>query len=73
MQLTAICFRALNLTFQMESISAVFVYVFVYVYKVHMCIYMLGSGMRFWTNLFFSFTYFPLWEKKVKAHPVLLV
>jgi len=25
-------------------------YVFVYVYKVHMCIYMLGGGMRSWTN-----------------------
>ena len=26
---------------------------FVYVYKVHMCMYMLGGGMRFWTNCFF--------------------
>ena len=29
------------------------IYVFVYVYKVHMCIYMLGGGMRSWTNFFF--------------------
>jgi len=26
------------------------IYVFVYVYKVHMCMYMLGGGMRSWTN-----------------------
>jgi len=24
-----------------------------YVYKVHMCMYMLGGGMRSWTNCFF--------------------
>ena len=29
------------------------IYVFVYVYKVHMCMHMLGDGMRFWTNCFF--------------------
>jgi len=29
------------------------IYVFVYVYKVHMCMYMLGGGMRSWTNSFF--------------------
>ena len=29
------------------------IYVFVYVYKVHMCIYMLGGGMRSWTNCFY--------------------
>jgi len=28
-------------------------YVFVYMYKVHMCMYMLGGGMRSWTNCFF--------------------
>jgi len=28
-------------------------YLFVFVYKVHMCIYMLGGGMRSWTNYFF--------------------
>ena len=27
--------------------------IFVYVYKVHMCMYMLGGGMRSWTNCFF--------------------
>ena len=29
------------------------IYVFVCVYKVHMCVYMLGGGMRSWTNCFF--------------------
>jgi len=29
------------------------IYVFVYVYKVHMCMYMPGGGMRSWTNCFF--------------------
>jgi len=31
------------------------IYIFVYVYKVHMCMYMLGGGMRSWTvaNCFF--------------------
>jgi len=28
--------------------------VFVHAYKVHMCTYMLGDGMRSWTNCFFS-------------------
>jgi len=28
-------------------------YVFVYLYKVHMCMHMLGGGMRSWTNCFF--------------------
>jgi hypothetical protein len=28
-------------------------YIFVYVYKVHMCMYMVGGGMRSWTNCFF--------------------
>ena len=32
--------------------------VFVYVYKVHMCMYMLGSGMKSWTNCFFSLHFF---------------
>ena len=27
--------------------------IFVYAYKVHMCMYMLGGGMRSWTNCFF--------------------
>ena len=30
------------------------IYVFVYVYKVHMCMYMLGVGMRSWTNYSFD-------------------
>jgi len=29
------------------------VYAFAYVYKVHMCMYMLGGGMRSWTNCYF--------------------
>jgi len=29
------------------------VYVFVYVYKIHVCMYRLGGGMRSWTNHFF--------------------
>ena len=29
------------------------IYIFVYMYKVHMCMYMLGGGIRFWTNCFF--------------------
>jgi len=28
-------------------------HIFVYVYKVHMCRYMLGGGMRYWTICFF--------------------
>ena len=31
------------------------IYVFVYVYKVHICVYMLGGGMRSWTNCFFFY------------------
>ena len=29
------------------------IHIFVYVYKVHMCMDMLESGMRSWTNRFF--------------------
>jgi len=29
------------------------IHVFIYVYKVHMCTYMLGGGMRSWINCFF--------------------
>jgi len=29
------------------------IYVFVYVHKVHMCMYMIGGGMRSWTDCFF--------------------
>jgi len=28
-------------------------HVFVYVYTVHMCMYLLGGGMRSWTKCFF--------------------
>ena len=28
-------------------------HIFVYVYKVHMCMYMLRGGIRFWTECFF--------------------
>jgi len=34
------------------------IYVFVYVYKVYMCMYMLGDGMRSWTDCFFSLKHF---------------
>ena len=33
------------------------IHIFVYVYKVHICIYRLGGGMRSWTNCFFLLTY----------------
>jgi len=29
------------------------IYIFVNMFKVHMCMYMLAGGMRFWTNCFF--------------------
>jgi len=29
------------------------IHIFVYVYKVHMSMYVLGGGMRSWTNSFF--------------------
>jgi len=29
------------------------IYALVYVYKVHLCMYMPGGGMRSWTNFFF--------------------
>ena len=32
------------------------IHLFEYVYKVHMCIYMLRGGMRYWTNCFFLLT-----------------
>jgi len=34
------------------------IHIFVYMYKVNMCMYMLGGGMRSWTNCFFPLTYF---------------
>jgi len=39
--------------------------VFVFVYKVHMCVYMLGGGVRSWTNCFFLQHAFSF--KKTKA------
>jgi len=44
------------------------IYVFVYVFKVHMCIYMLGGGMRFWpvTTWFFLQHIFPSDREKQK-------
>jgi len=41
------------------------IYLFVYVYKIHMCMYMLGGGMRSWTNCFFFLHNFSS-EKKSK-------
>ena len=29
------------------------IYIFIHVYKVHMCMYMLGGGMRSWTDCLF--------------------
>ena len=42
------------------------IHVFVCVYKVHVCMYMLGGGMRSWTNCFFSLTYFCFRQRKAK-------
>jgi len=42
------------------------IYIFVYVYKVHMCMYMLGGGMRSWTNCFFLSHSFSSTEEKQK-------
>ena len=39
-------------------------YLNVHVYKVHKCMYMLGSGMRSWTEYFFSSTCFFLPKKQ---------
>jgi len=45
------------------------IHIFVYVYKVHMCMYMLGSGMRSWTNCFFLEHIFSFGEKqKINAN-----
>jgi len=41
------------------------IYVFVYVYKVHVCMYVLGGGMRSWTKCFFE-TYFSFRKRKAK-------
>jgi len=42
------------------------IYVFVYLYTVHMCMYMLGGGMRSWTNCFFLLNVFSLAKEKQK-------
>jgi len=42
------------------------IYICVYVYKVHMCMYMVGGGMRSWTNCFFFKTYFSFRKRKAK-------
>jgi len=42
------------------------IHVFVYVYKVHMCMYIIGGGMRSWTNCLIFFTIFFLSKKKSK-------
>jgi len=42
------------------------IYIFVYVYKVHMCMYMLGGGMRSWTDCFFLQRIFPSEKEKQK-------
>jgi len=43
------------------------IYVFVYVYKVHACIYVLGGGMRSWTDCFVSLTFFFFRKKTQKC------
>ena len=40
--------------------------IFVYVYKIHMCMFMLGGGMRSWTNCFFLQHIFPSEKGKQK-------
>ena len=61
------------------------IYIFMYVYKVHMCMYMLGGGIRFhvvarrWDKLLdellFSTTYFFCRKRKAKdvnAKPLII-
>jgi len=43
------------------------IHTFVYVYKVHMCKYMLGGGMRSWTNCFFLNICFLLKQKSKRC------
>ena len=43
------------------------IYMFVYVYKVHMFMYLLGGGMRSWTNCFFLEYIFPSVKEKQKT------
>jgi len=42
------------------------IHTLVYVYKVHMCICMLGGGMRSWTNCFFLEHIFPSEKEEQK-------
>jgi len=42
------------------------IYTFVYVYKVHTCMYMLGGGMRSWTNYLFLSYIFSFEKEKQK-------
>ena len=42
------------------------IHIFANVYKVHMCMYMLGGGMRSWTNCFFLQHMFPSEKEKQK-------
>ena len=43
-------------------------HMFAYVYKVHMCMCMLGGGMRSWTNCFFVFHIFLLKKKSFSLY-----
>ena len=42
------------------------IYIFMYVYKVHMCMYMLGGGMRSWPKWFFFQHVFSFEKEKQK-------
>jgi len=42
------------------------IHIFVYVHKVHMCMYMLGGGMRSWTICFFLYWGCPSEKEKQK-------
>jgi len=42
------------------------IHTFVYVYKVHMCMNMLGGGMRSWTNCLFLLHTFPFEKEEQK-------
>jgi len=42
--------------------------VFAYVYKAHICICMLGGGIRSWTRCFFSLTFFSFESKRCERN-----
>ena len=42
------------------------IHIFVYVYKVHMCMHMLGGGMRSWADCFFLLHIFSSEKEKQK-------